>query len=304
MTSFRHKARSFFERSWIGRILLIPFRVKLALTYFVPQLRRLAWWTFASREFTNFTFDITTENCEYLAHMITLVTGVPYSAAMTYLREIREDEDVKRYVIERTQASSLRFSSDPRCEFGRRIGWYAFVRILKPNIVVETGVDKGLGAIVLCAALLRNATEGFAGRYLGTDKNPTAGFLLGQPYSSVGKILYGDSIESLKEIPEIDLFINDSDHSADYERREYETILAKLPEKGGLILGDNAHCNDVLARFSAEHGRKFVFFHEQPKEHWYPGSGIGISFTARTADLQEARATPLRVEARAGNAYR
>jgi hypothetical protein len=304
MASFRSKVRSFFERSWIGRILLIPFRVRLALTYFVPQLKRLVWWTFASREFTNFTFDITAENCEYLAHVISLASGVSYATAIAYLNEIREDESLKRYVIARTKASPLRFSSDERCEFGRRIGWYAFVRILKPGVVVETGVDKGLGAVVLCAALLRNSAEGFPGRYLGTDKNPTAGFLLGEPYCRVGKILYGDSIGSLKAIPKIDLFINDSDHSAEYERREYQTIVAKLPEEGGLILGDNSHCNDVLAKFSAEQGRKFIFFHEQPKDHWYPGGGIGISFTSRTADSQEKRVTPQVADARVRNAYR
>jgi hypothetical protein len=27
-------------------------------------------------------------------------------------------------------------------------------------------------------------------------------------------------------------------------------------------------------------GRNFVFFKEQPKAHWYPGAGIGISYPA------------------------
>jgi predicted O-methyltransferase YrrM len=161
--------------------------------------------------------------------------------------------------------------------FGRRLGWYAFARVLKPKVVVETGVDKGLGSIVLCAALLQNEREGFPGEYFGTDINPRAGLFLAQPYSRVGRILYGDSLQSLAAIPRIDLFINDSDHSAEYEQREYEAIASKLQPRG-LILGDNAHATDVLARFSEASGRKFVFFREQPHRHWYPGAGIGISF--------------------------
>ena len=33
-----------------------------------------------------------------------------------------------------------------------------------------------------------------------------------------------------------------------------------------------------LSVFSKENGRKFIFFKEQPLNHWYPGAGIGISF--------------------------
>jgi hypothetical protein len=45
-------------------------------------------------------------------------------------------------------------------------------------------------------------------------------------------ILYGDSIESLAKLDEsIDLFINDSDHSAEYEAREYITVGPRLSER-------------------------------------------------------------------------
>ncbi|MGH8488547.1 MAG: class I SAM-dependent methyltransferase [Gammaproteobacteria bacterium] len=86
--------------------------------------------------------------------------------------------------------------------------------------MVETGVDKGLGSCVL-AALLRHAAEGFPGRYYGTDINPAAGGLFCGEYARTGRILYGDSVRSLAQLDEpIDFFINDSDHSADYEALE------------------------------------------------------------------------------------
>jgi hypothetical protein len=276
--------KRFLLQTRLGGILLIPVRFRMALAYYTPRLKRIVTWTLSSREFTNFTYEITLENCEYLAHTVSVATGAPYATAMGYIRELQSDQELQKHILDRASASSMRYCCDQRCEFGRRMGWYAFVRILKPRVVVETGVDKGLGSVVLCAALIRNEAEGCPGRYFGTDKNPDAGFLLGEPYSRVGKILYADSIQSLQPIREIDIFINDSDHSAEYERREYETIAPKLGKGGGLILGDNAHCTDVLAKFSAERGRQFIFFQEQPKEHWYPGAGIGISFVNRAPD--------------------
>ena len=48
--------------------------------------------------------------------------------------------------------------------------------------------------------------------------------------------------------------------------------------KNGIILGDNAHVTDKLLQFSLENQRNYVFFKECPKNHWYPGGGIGISF--------------------------
>ena len=152
------------------------------------------------------------------------------------------------------------------------------MRATKPKIVVETGVDKGLGACVLTAALMKNSEEGYTGYYYGTDINPKAGYLLSEPYSELGRVLYGDSIESLQKLNEsIDIFINDSDHSAEYERREYETVQGKLAP-AAIILGDNAHTNDKLLTFALATGRQFVFFQEKPLNHWYPGAGIGIAF--------------------------
>jgi hypothetical protein len=46
-----------------------------------------------------------------------------------------------------------------------------------------------------------------------------------------------------------------------------------------VLLGDNSHATTALADFSEAHGRRFAFFKEQPRKHWYPGAGIGISFS-------------------------
>ena len=142
-----------------------------------------------------------------------------------------------------------------------------------PIVIKADGLASGKGVYIP-----ENKEEGFLGRYYGTDINEKAGYLFDEKYKSIGEIIYGDSISSLQKFDKmIDLFINDSDHLASYEYQEYQTIKNKLSPKA-LILGDNSHVTNKLLKFSIENDRNFVLFREEPKDHWYPGAGIGISF--------------------------
>jgi predicted O-methyltransferase YrrM len=211
--------------------------------------------------------------------LIADIVSIDFGVVMAYISELEEDERLRKHIADATEKSGLSFVADKEVRFGRRIGWYALTRALKPRTVIETGVDKGLGSCVLTAALKRNKEEGYDGRYYGTDINPDAGYLLCDEYAKHGRIMYGDSIESLKSFDDpIDLFINDSDHSAEYEAGEYQAIANKLSERA-VVLGDNSHVTDKLLEFSLATNRHFVFFQEKPFKHWYPGSGIGISFS-------------------------
>jgi predicted O-methyltransferase YrrM len=253
-------------------------RLKMASGVYNHRYGQILRWGLNSREDTNFTYELTEDNLLYLAHTVAVVANVSPQLVQQYIREAQTDETLRNHILEKTRTSSYRRVADLRVEFGRRLGWYAMVRIQKPGVVIETGVDKGLGAVLLCAALLRNREEGKPGRYYGTDIATKAGYLLDGPYREVGEVLYGDSITSLRAFSQpIDLFINDSDHSATYEEDEYRVVLPKLGP-GGLLLSDNAHETSALARLSLEVGRKFVFFKEIPKDHWYPGAGIGFSY--------------------------
>jgi predicted O-methyltransferase YrrM len=235
-------------------------------------------WMLESRETSNFTYDLAARNEAYLVELLAVATGRPRSELAEYIREIHEDEALRQSVIAQVIARGRWGGYDPTARFGRRVGWYALVRTLKPRVVIETGIEKGLGAMVLCAALLRNAREEKPGHYYGTDIDPCAGLLLCEPYRSVATILYGDSVETLRALDvSIDLFINDSDHSAGYEALEYSTIASKLSERA-VIVGDNAHVTDELLKFSQQTGRRFLFFREEPENHWYLGAGIGLSF--------------------------
>ena len=253
-------------------------RFRFAFSYYRPAVSAIFHWLKHSREDTNFTYELTRLNRQQLAGLIAVVTGKTITEIEGYFSELDGDEALRRHVLRRTADSPQAAQSDPHARYGRRLGWYALVRAAKPRVVVETGVDKGLGACVLASALLVNRAEGHPGAYYGTDINPAAGYLFTAPYTDCGRILYGDSIASLQTLTEpIDFFVNDSDHSAEYEGREYEAVRGKLSEHA-LILGDNAHVTDKLYFFAAETNRQYVFFDEKPKDHWYPGASIGIAF--------------------------
>jgi predicted O-methyltransferase YrrM len=266
-------------RPYLGPLLKyerVVARRQFALSYYKPALAQIDAWASRDTEDSNFYYDLTELNRMHLASLIAAITGAASQKVDALFDELGEDQNLRAHI----NAGMIEFGypREMRLAYGRRLGWYALVRLLKPEVVVETGVDHGIGSCVLCAALLRNAADGHPGRYYGTELRRDAGQLLRGRYAEAGRVLYGDSIETLGSFGEtIDLFINDSDHSADYEFREYRAIEPKL-SKQAVILGDNSHVTDCLCRFAHETGRSFVFFREAPKDHWYPGAGIGIAF--------------------------
>jgi hypothetical protein len=245
------------------RRLQIPWR------YHGTTIRSMVAWAWGTGETWNFIYDLTPRNKKYLASFVAVTTGRPVAEVEGFVAEVEADESLRAHV--------------GGVYYGRRLGWYALVRALKPRVVVETGVDQGLGSCVIAAALRRNAGDGSPGRYYGTDINPDAGRLFTAPYSEVGEILYGDSIGSLQGLLAggivIDMFINDSDHSADYEQREYQLVASALANDA-VVVGDNAHVTLELSAFARQTGRDFLFFKEEPTGHWYPGAGIGVAFAS------------------------
>ena len=251
-------------------------RRSIAMSYYRDKLALIDRWVLQDKETSNFYYNLTPLNRDQLAQLIASVTGEAFDRIIKYFEELEGDTELRHHLEQALRGTH--YGTDIEINYARRLGWYAFVRALKPRVVVETGVDHGVGSCVLASALLRNIEEGHNGKYYGTEIRKEAGRLFCGKYASVGKILYDDSIASLMRLEEnINIFVNDSDHSGEYEYQEYLTIADKLAD-GSVILGDNAHVTDSLSRFSREQDRKFVFFAEKPEEHWYPGAGIGVSY--------------------------
>lgn len=261
---------------FIRRVIQIYIRRRRAVGSLQEKLRIAKSWSYKKTEFSNYYYSLTPRNRKDLAFLISHICHEPLKNVEDYFFEIENDNLVKEILIRfRDKHPELR---DSTMEIGRRIGWYALIRIRKPKFVVETGVHHGVGALVINSALHRNRKEGYYGEYLGTDINPNSGELIIHPFNEQCSVVIDDSIATLQSlvIP-IDLFINDSDHSAEYEAAEYSSIEKKL-SMDAMILGDNSHASDSLRRFSEKTNRYFIFFKEEPFNHFYSGAGIGISF--------------------------
>ena len=249
-----------------------------ALPVLFRQLRLMLRWTFVSKEHYNHTYDLTDLNRQYLDSFISVVSGHPVAEIAKYSRELETNETLRRSLIEGALASRDRHCSDVEPRYGRRLGWYALVRAVKPRIVVETGVDRGLGTAVIAAALQRNTEEGFPGLLHATDIVPGCGYLLPEAYKPYYRIWIGDSVESLKQLRDsVDIFLHDSDHRPEYEWAEFLAIEPRL-HAASLVLSDNAQQTSKLLDFAQRIGRSFLFFQDAPKEHWWPGDGIGAAF--------------------------
>lgn len=242
-------------------------------SYLGPQRALARDWIASPGRPDNFYYGLTDRNARHLICLISQLFGQSPEDVEALAGELEQSPVIYR--------SAALLNVRPDQLYGRRLGWYLVARIIKPRLIVETGVHDGIGAVVLTEALRRNSSEGGPGIYRGTDIDTQAGWLL-EPGDVDASVLYGDSIASLQALhaASVDLFVNDSDHSAEYEYREYELMTDRLSAEA-VILGDNAHATDSLLQYSRAMNRSFVFFDERPKDHWYPGAGIGFSLAKK-----------------------
>lgn len=258
---------------------MIPSRFALiALPQLGRQFGQMLTWAFTSKEYYNHTYHLTDLNKQYLASYIAAVTGHDVRDIERYIAELENDSALRELLIQRTLDSRDRHNSDAEPRYGRRLGWYALLRATKPRVIVETGIDRGLGTVVMAAALKRNADEGFPGLVYATDIVPDCGHLLADPYKQFVRELIGDSVESLKRFTEpVDVFLHDSDHRPEYEWAEFLAIEPRL-HAASIVMSDNSQQTAKLREFAARIGKSFLYFQDTPRDHWWPGDGIGTAF--------------------------
>ncbi|WP_145786967.1 class I SAM-dependent methyltransferase [Micromonospora sp. NBC_00330] len=275
----RIKLRRAVARTPLAPIAAFPKRLRTIARHDAKVLRRSARWLLTSREHHNYTYDLTSLSRNHLAWFVSVVCDIPVKQVRAYLGEIESDDGLRQHLLAAIAASDRRGLADKEIRYARRIGWYAIVRATRPTHVVETGVDKGLGSVVLASALLRNAQEGHPGRVTSLDINPEAGYLARvAPWSEVVDLVIGDSIASIGALDRpVDLFLHDSDHSRAHEKREFDAVEPKLAP-GAILLTDNVTSTNVLAEHAERTGRRFLAYRESPANHWYPGDGIGVAW--------------------------
>jgi hypothetical protein len=259
--------------SRFARLAAFPFRAAHVARFNARILALSGRWLVRSREHTNYTFHLEPLNLEHLAWWVADVADVHVTDARKYMAEAEDDEQLKRHVQAATLDSSRRRLADTEVRLHKRLGWYALVRALRPLHVVETGTDKGLGAVVLAAALLRNGE----GRLTTMDVNPNAGYLIQREYATVTTLTIADSLQAIPKLPRpVDFFLHDSCHTRTHEFAEYQAVAPLLSERA-VVLSDNSHGSDALPTWAEATGRRFSYFQERPVGHWYPGGGIGLA---------------------------
>jgi predicted O-methyltransferase YrrM len=252
--------------------LVFPYWFRLIVRHLAHSFRKSIPWLFRSKEFANFTYDLTTANKEYLAWFVADICGVPVGEVHGYFNELEANSQPDFYIKARLANHRRGNEIDREAFLGRRLGWYAIARAMKPQLVVETGTEKGLGSLVLAEALIQNGS----GRLITVDMEPSSGLLIGSKYDGVIQRLIDDSLVAISQIDQINLFIHDFDHNAEHETQEFESLQSRL-SANGIVLSYNSHATTELAKWSLRQGRRFMYFAEEPLDHWYPGAGIGVS---------------------------
>ncbi|WP_431677319.1 class I SAM-dependent methyltransferase [Kitasatospora sp. KL5] len=263
----------------LAPLATFPIRLAAVARHNAQAVKQSASWLVRSREHVHYTYDLEPLNLEHLSWFVATATGSPVEEIRGYLAEVQEDEQLRRVVAARLARSERNATTDPVVRYGRRIGWYAFVRALRPEFVVETGTNRGLGSAVIAAALLRNGS----GRLATVDIDDRAGELIVPPYDKVVDHVIGDSLEFLagpvvRQHP-IDLLFVDTGWTPEHERAELAAATPLL-SPGAVVLATKTYCWSELPRWAEEQRREFLHFSEKPRDHWYRGVGIGVSFPA------------------------
>src|SRR5436190_7273437 len=149
MNAIKKIIKPFIPRSLRRRIQLSRTADSLRDFYFGRQLKMLKPVIYETGETHNFTYDLTDQNLRYLAEMLAVATGKPPAQIQGYIEEAAGDQELRAYFDAKMAAHEGQKSpQNVRSPFGRRLGWYAAARALKPRVIIETGVERGHGALV------------------------------------------------------------------------------------------------------------------------------------------------------------
>jgi len=177
----------------------------------------------------------------------------------------------------------------------QRIFLYCFVRLTKPNLVVETGVYYGGNSSFVLEALELNKH----GRLIGVDlphhsmsnhqranRHPWVGeselyssknqpgMIIPDYLNSRFKIQIGDSVDEINKIEEkVDFFIHDSEHT--YRHVENELSAAKeLRRFDGMILVDDVDWSNAFYDFVVRNNLYPYFLPDNGKDNLRIRTGL------------------------------
>lgn len=147
---------------------------------------------------------------------------------------------------------------------------YLSVRLLKPDLMVETGVSSGASSTHILKALHDNGKGELHSIDLPPDNLPKgkmSGWVIPSHLKDQWTLHMGDSKDLLepilKNLGRVDCFLHDSLHTYDHMIWEFRTVWTYLTH-GGLFLSHDVGANDAFLDFMREKSirwRDYRVFH-------------------------------------------
>lgn len=272
-------AKKFLTTSLLGRMIMLGPRIIQAVNTakIVKKIIDCCVWVVRSKEFNNWTYNTTSDNKHVLCNMISMITGESVATILDYLKELEGDEELRNIIKTRNGDPELRWQSDPDLRPGRRISYYLLVRAMKPEVVMEAGLDKGYGSLLIARALKLNEAEGITGKYYGIEFDPrkTIPFFVRDIYEHA-KVVRGDSVEFIEQYQgQIDLFIHDTVPDDVHMARQLNGVLPKLNERGVIL---SVWTTKFLLSYARLNELYLLTHQDETVDHPHPGSRLAFVF--------------------------
>jgi predicted O-methyltransferase YrrM len=171
---------------------------------------------------------------------------------------LRESSEVTQYCAGQLRRHSLVLPGLLNPNYGPVL--YAAARILRPAVVVETGVGSGVSSTFFLSALEKNGEGRLYSIDLPTPRESLlpaglqTGWLVPDRLRPRWELTLGDARlhlpPTLHRLGRVDLFYHDSDHSYGHMTWEY-TVAYPHIRRGGLLLSDDVTSNDAWDEFTS-----------------------------------------------------
>lgn len=222
---------------------------------------------------------------QILCGSIARLTDYKKSVAYQFYREIRTEDALQNHV--RSKLNEAGGSPRGAVRFDEACCLYTVCRLIRPRIVVETGVAAGVSSAFILQALNDNSYgilhsidlpnhEDFLAKsepeyaWMGgtgaalVPPNEEPGFVIPNDLRTRWKLHLGFSQEVLpKVLPEvgkIDLFVHDSEHTYSNMEFEYQTAWPSIRE-GGFLLSHDFGWNSAFSDFVSKSNRRPVYLY-------------------------------------------
>lgn len=179
----------------------------------------------------------------------------------------KEYGDLRDELESRYEKRSLPYDRNWAIESASSMIVYGLTRLLKPQVIVETGVANGHSSFLLLKAIEMNGD----GHLHSVDVGKNVGGLIdtGERANWYLHVLNPRNARSelthvLDSIGDVEMFIHDSDHRYSWQKIELELAAQVLNERG-IIACDDADASFAFVDFARRHGKRSLLLIDRRK---------------------------------------